>query len=255
MRGSGAKRSAGSAGIWIFLIVCLVLMEVLRRFDLVNALIIAAPSEIVAAIPDAQENYLAGLWLTLSEIGLAILFSWGLGIGIGLLGGAFVGLGNALQPILSAMFAVPVVIWYPLFIVWAGIGPESKVVFGVFSGIFPIALNTLNGVRNLDQRYIRFGRSVGLGRFEMIRDIMIPLAVPSVIAGLRLGTAFAVIGVLVSEMLASLEGVGYWISYYRSLFETGRVYLGISLSLIVVYVINRGLTALEHRLTRWRPEA
>ena len=252
MKGKAGAKGSSSLGIWIFLAICLVLMELLRQFDLVNALIIAAPSEIIASIPEAKEKYLPGLALTLTEIGLAIAFAWGIGIGVGLLGGAFVGLGNALAPILSAMFAVPVVIWYPLFIVWAGIGPESKVAFGVFSGVFPIALNTLNGVRNLDQRYIRYGRSIGLGRFEMIRDIMIPLAVPSVIAELRLGTAFTVIGVLVSEMLASLEGVGYWISYYRSLFETGHVYLGISLSLIVVYVINRGLTALEDRLSRWR---
>jgi len=253
MRASSGKARPTSLGIWVFLAICLVAMEFLRHFDLVNALIIASPSEIIAAIPDGREKYVPGLMLTLTEIGLAIALSWSIGIGVGLLGGGFVGLGNALAPVLSAMFAVPVVIWYPLFIVWFGIGPESKIWFGVFSGVFPIALNTLIGVRNLDQRYIRFGRSVGLSRFAMIFDIMIPLAVPSVIAGLRLGTAFTVIGVLVSEMLASLEGVGYWISYYRSLFETGHVYLGISLSLIVVYVINRGLTSLEHRLTRWRP--
>jgi NitT/TauT family transport system permease protein/taurine transport system permease protein len=234
------------------LAVVVALWELTRQFDLVNPILLAAPSEIYKAIAESGGQFLVAFQLTLAEIAVAIAITWGLGIGFGLACGALPGLGLAAGPILAALFAIPLIVWYPLFMVWVGIGPASKVLFAVVSGFFPIALNTLYGVRLLDRRFITFGRAVGASRMQLVFRILVPLALPSVVSGLRIGTALVVIGVVVTEMLASLGGVGFWISYHRTLFNTGHVYLGILLALACALLVNWGLTRMEARYGRWR---
>ena len=230
----------------------LIAWEALRRFDLVNAIILASPSEMWRAAEVAGGQFLEAFQITLAEILIAIVITWALGVGIGLVGGASARVGNAMGPILSSLFAIPLVVWYPLFMVWVGIGPASKILFGVVSGFLPIALNTMAGVRLLDRRYITLGRAMGASPRQIWIKMLVPLALPSVISGLRIGTALVVIGVVVTEMLASLGGIGFWISYHRTLFNTGHVYLGMLLALACALLVNWGLTRLEHRFGEWR---
>jgi NitT/TauT family transport system permease protein len=230
----------------------LLLLEELRRFELVGPLLLASPSEIAQAWAESAEEFLSALRLTFMEIVCAILISWFLGVAIGTVAGMIAFLGAATGPILSALFAVPLITWYPLFMVWFGIGSASKIAYGVISGFFPVAINTLNGIRSLDRRYIVFSRSIGCSRAQMIFRVLLPVTLPSVIVGLRIGTALAVIGVIVAEMLGSLGGIGYLITYYRTLYSTGHVYLGILLALLCALVANWALSAVEHRFMRWR---
>jgi NitT/TauT family transport system permease protein len=136
--------------------------------------------------------------------------------------------------------------------VWLGIGPLSKIVFGALSGFFPIALNTIDGVRAIDRRYLAFARSIGATRLQTYARIVLPLALPAVVSGLRVGTGLVVIGVVVTEMLASLGGVGFWISYHRTLFNTGHVYFGMVLALLMAVAVNIALTRLDRRIGLWR---
>ena len=110
----------------------------------------------------------------------------------------------------------------------------------------------MNGVRLLDRRFILLGQSIGANKIQLLYKILMPLALPSIMSGLRIGTALVVIGVIVTEMLASLQGVGFWISYHRTLFNTGHVYLGMMLALSCALITNWGLTALERKFGRWR---
>ncbi len=153
-----------------------------------------------------------------------------------------------------AAFATTVVeIVAAILVAWTlGIGPMSKVVFGVLSGFFPIALNTIDGVRAIERRYLAFARSIGATRLQTYTRIIFPLALPSMVSGLRVGTGLVVIGVIVTEMLASLGGVGFLISYHRTLFNTGHVYFGIVLALMMAVAVNVGLTWLDRRVGLWR---
>jgi NitT/TauT family transport system permease protein/taurine transport system permease protein len=136
--------------------------------------------------------------------------------------------------------------------VWFGIGSASKIAYAVVSGFFPIAINTMNGIRGLDRQLFVFGRAIGCSHRQLILRILLPMALPSIIAGLRIGTALAVIGVIVAEMLASLGGIGFLITYYRTLYATGHVYLGILLAVLCALAVNWGLSVVERRFTRWR---
>ena len=222
------------------------------RLGLVNQIILAAPSAIVGAAITDGRVFLAAFAITVIEIVAAILIAWTSGIIVGVVAGSSNTLAAATAPVLSSIFAIPLIIVYPLLMAWLGIGPVSKIVFGVLSGFFPIALNTIDGVRAIERRYLAFARSIGATTWQTYTRIIFPLALPSIVSGLRVGTGLVVIGVIVTEMLASLGGVGFLISYHRTLFNTGHVYFGIALALTMAVAVNVGLTWLDRRVGLWR---
>jgi len=245
MRGRGLK-------VLLIVVVAVAVWEAVVRLNLINQIILAAPSHIVGAAVSDGATFLRAFALTLLEVGAAIVLAWTLGVALGVVTGSIHTLAAATAPVLSSIFAVPFIVFYPLLIVWLGLGPASKVVFGVLSGFFPIALNTINGVRAIDQRYLAFARSIGATPWQTYGRIIFPLALPAIVSGLRVGTGLCVIGVIVTEMLASLGGLGYLISYHRTLFDTGHVYLGVLLALLLAVAVNVALTAVERRVGRWR---
>jgi NitT/TauT family transport system permease protein/taurine transport system permease protein len=228
------------------------LWESIVRFGLVSQIILAAPSDIVMAAANDGDVFLRAFATTMIEIGAAILIAWTLGIVLGVVVGSSQALSAATAPVLSSIFAIPLIILYPLLMAWLGIGPLSKVVFAVLSGFFPIALNTIDGVRAIERRYLVFARSIGATRLQTYARIVFPLALPAMVSGLRVGTGLVVIGVIVTEMLASLGGIGFLISYHRSLFNTGHVYFGMALALVMAVAVNIGLTWLDRRIGLWR---
>ena len=230
----------------------LLVWEAIVRLGLVNAIIVAAPSDIVLAAANDGSVFLHAFATTVLEVMVALLIASTLGIAVGLLAGSSHALASGTAPLLSSIFAVPLIILYPLLMAWLGIGPLSKVVFAVISGFFPVALNTIDGVRAIERRYITFARSVGATRYQTYARIIFPLALPAIISGLRVGTGLVVIGVIVTEMLASLGGIGFLISYHRTLFNTGHVYFGMGLALLMAVAVNMALTSIERRVGRWR---
>ena len=149
--------------------------------------------------------------------------------------------------LLTGLFSVPLITLYPLFLVWFGLGPGSKIAFAVLTGSIPIALNTMDGVRQIDRSFVGLARSIGASPAQAYLRIYFPLALPSILSGLRIGTSLVVIGVVVCEMLASVDGLGFWISYNRTIFKTGHVYLGITLAMLSVVLVNIGLAQIERR--------
>jgi NitT/TauT family transport system permease protein len=153
---------------------------------------------------------------------------------------------------LTSLFAVPMITWYPLFMVWFGIGSTSKIAYGVASAFFPIAIATINGLRGADRKFVQFGRSIGASSTTITFRILIPLALPSIVAGLRIGVSLAIIGVVVAEMISSIGGLGFIITSSRNMYATGEVYFGITLAVVCALAANLILSAIEHRFTRWR---
>jgi NitT/TauT family transport system permease protein len=229
------------AGLVLFLAV----WEAAFRFGLLSPIIFGSPSLIVGAAAKDGWDFLLAFRITVIEIAMAILITWTLGVAFGIVAGSLSVLGRVSAPILSALIAVPLVVLYPVLIAWLGLGPSSKIVFGVVSGIFPIALNTMVGVQGIDRGYAIMAAAMGASRRQIMFQVMAPLALPAIISGLRLGTALIVIGVVLSEMLGSTDGIGFWISYHRALFNTGQVYLGILLALVVAGLANAALSLVE----------
>jgi NitT/TauT family transport system permease protein len=235
----------------IVIAIILIVWESVRRLNLVGPLLLASPTEIAKAFMTSWPQFLSAFEVTLVEIAAALAITFAFGVSLGVVAGSTVFAAAVTGPILASLFAVPLITWYPLFMVWFGIGSLSKVAYGVISGIFPIAINTMNGIYSLDRRYVVYGQAIGCSRLQILMRIMFPLALPSIVAGLRIGVALVIIGVIVAEMLGSLGGIGYLITDYRNLYEIGDVYLGILLSLLCALVANLVLSAIERRYTHW----
>lgn len=228
------------------------LWEALFRAGLLNPLIFGSPSLVVGAVVQDGATFLAAFQVTSGEIVVAMAIAWIGGILFGLLVGCAPMPALVAAPILSAVIALPLVVLYPVLIVWLGIGQLSKIAYGAAGGFFPVALATVIGIRAIDARYVEMSRAMGASRAQIIFQVELRLALPAIVSGLRVGTSLAIISVIQSEMLASTDGLGFWISYHRSLFNVGQVYLGIILVLVTAAVANVVLSSLERRFGRWR---
>jgi ABC-type nitrate/sulfonate/bicarbonate transport system permease component len=250
--GAGAvKTSTWTRRILITLAILLV-WELLFRVGFLNPLIFGSPSLLARAALTDGDTFLAAFRVTAIEILAAVAIAWAGGVAFGIAMGIAPMPALVAAPLLSGVIALPLVVLYPVLVAALGIGLMSKIVYGAAAGFFPVALATVIGIRAVDTRFIEMSRAMGASRAQIVWQVELRLAVPAIISGLRVGTSLAIISVIQSEMLAATDGLGFWISYHRSLFNVGQVYLGIILVLIAAAVSNIALSSLERRLGQWR---
>lgn len=160
---------------------------------------------------------------------------------------------KVLEPIVSSVFAIPITLFLPLFILLFGIGTASKVAYGAAYGFFPIALNTIAGLANVESRYINAAKSMGFSRFGTFRHVLFPAAFPVIITGLRIGFFICFASVLGGETISSVSGVGRNIALAAELMEPARMFAWISVVIVTAMVLNGIVSALENRMRRASP--
>lgn len=249
-----ARRSAPSPAAARLAIgaAVLVLWEALPRLGLVPPLFLPPVSQTVVALVGSAGDYARHLLLSLQAIAIAMLAACGLGIGLGLVIGSVAPLRRVLQPLTSGLYAVPIVILYPLFTAWFGIGPQSKIIFAAIYGLLPCLLGTMAGIQTIDRNYLVVARSMRASRRQMIMRVLLPAAMPTVLSAFRVGGALVIVGVVVAEMLTSSEGIGYLISRYRTLLDSPHVFAGILLVIALVLAFGGLVRAVESRTRHWR---
>jgi NitT/TauT family transport system permease protein len=182
-----------------------------------------------------------------------------LACGGGILAGALLGgvpaLRRLMLPVASSLYAVPVVILYPVLTAWFGIGSESKIAFAAVYGVFPTLLGTAAGIATIDPNLLLTARSMGATLPQRIVRVILPASLPTVLAALRLGGALVIVGVVVSEMLTSTAGLGYLVTSYRTVLDSPHVFAAVLLVLVVGMLFDALMRVLEQRLTRGRPAA
>lgn len=190
-----------------------------------------------------QEFYL-NLGVTAGEIGLALLIGGVLGLLAGLVLGANRFLARAYESYLYYLGPTPKIIFFPVMIMWFGVGPGSKVAMGVVSCFFPIALSVAAGMRQIDKVLIRVGNSFRATQAQMAAKIYLPAMRHPIINGVRLGLGVALIGTLLAETKLSNKGIGFLIIQAYSVFDMPRMYA----MLIVLFVVSIGANALIGRV-------
>ncbi len=183
--------------------------------------------------------------VTISEAyGIAIL----LGILIGYLVTRSRFLTQVLEPVVSGLFAIPITLFFPLFILMFGIGPASKVAYGAAYGFFPIALNTIAGLSGVDRRYLNAAKSMGLSAFGTFRNLLFPAAFPAILTGLRIGFFICFASVLGGETISSVSGVGRNVALAAELMEPARMYAWIVVVIATALVLNTVVSMIENRM-------
>ena len=187
---------------------------------------------------------------------LEFVLGFGLAAVVGILVGALIGVSDMarhlLEPWLSALYATPVVAFAPLFVIWLGIDLASKVAVAFLLAALPIVINTSAGIRTADQSLIDVARSFAASRRQIFVKILLPNALPFIIAGLRLGVGRAIIGIVVGEFFGARGGLGYMILNSAQLFDTSGLFVATVILAVTGMVSVFGLQALERRLAPWR---
>ncbi len=192
----------------------------------------------------ADTTFYGHLYTTFYEIGVAMVIGGLSGLAAGIaLGGSRL-LRRAYEPMLYYLGPCPKIIFFPVMIMWFGVGPGSKVAMGAISCFFPVALNVAGGMREIDKVLIRVGRSFRANTWQMVTKIYLPAMRHPMINGIRLGLGVALIGTLLAETKLSNRGIGFLVIQAYSLFNMPQMY---SL-LIVLFVIAIGANALIGRL-------
>jgi len=192
----------------------------------------------------ADPTYYFNLGVTAGEIGLAMLIGGLAGLVVGILLGSNRLLSRAFESYLYYLGPTPKIIFFPIMIMWFGVGPGSKVAMGVLSCFFPVALSAAAGMRTIDTVLIRVGRSFRASTWQMVTKIYLPAMRLPILNGVRLGLGVAIIGTLLAETKLSNKGVGFLIINAYSTFNMPRMYA----LLIVLFVLSIGVNALIGRL-------
>ena len=232
---------------WTIVAALLLGWEVLPRAGLVPALFLPPLSDTLRVAAADWREYAANLGVTLWEVGLAILLACGGGLLAGSVIGSIGRLRITLLPVASSLYAVPLVIVYPVLTVWLGIGPASKIAFAGLYGFFPTTLATAAGIRTIDPNLLLAARSMGATPVQRIVRVVLPASIPTVLAGLRLGGALVIVGVVVAEMLVATEGIGYLVSRYRTILDSPHVFAAVLLVLVVALVFDLFMRVLERQ--------
>jgi ABC-type nitrate/sulfonate/bicarbonate transport system permease component len=245
------KVLAGRAAI---LLGALIAWEAVARP--LNPLLYVAPSRLPAALvrmlnvrdlPPLPEH----VWLTVTEIVAAYALALAAGLWLGFLLGLRRTLGRIYEPLLAALYAVPSVVWYPSLMLFFGLGPASKIAFGLLLAVFPIVLSVLAGIRQVPQHLVTVAVSMGARPAVVFRKVMLPAMASTMVGGLRAGLALSVVGVLVGEILGARAGVGYVINYAYGLLMTEEYAVLVMLVAAAVLAIDGAWALLEARVKRW----
>lgn len=198
----------------------------------------------------------ASIWdhliVTIQEVILGLVGGVVLGILSGLALAKWRRLQIALDPLIIGLYGMPRAALAPLFIMWLGIGIESKIVLAGFVTYFVLLINTYTGVKNVDVDLINAVKTMG-GRGDFLfRKVVLPSCVPWIVSGTRLGLAFSLTGAVFAEMLAAQKGIGWLIARASGQFDTTGVFASILMLALFAMTLNEGMKKVEQWLLRWQ---
>ncbi|AMN41500.1 ABC transporter permease [Rhodoplanes sp. Z2-YC6860] len=225
-------------------------------WTVVNPIFLSSPSRVLHA---GVELYQSGRLLHhLSVSGVEFLLGYSISIVIGVPLGIALGwyqrFNYAMDPFINALYAAPVVAFLPLLVIWLGIGLASKLTLIVMAAVFPILMNARDAVKTTPNSLLEAARSFQASQYQIFRTVVLPSAVPFILAGLRLGAGRALIGVFVAELYIAQAGIGQMIAEAGSTLNTDVVLVGVVIFAVVGMTTLELLTQLERRFDKWRPK-
>jgi ABC-type nitrate/sulfonate/bicarbonate transport system permease component len=189
------------------------------------------------------------LAITMLELAAAFSIACTLGLGIGYLVGRSRLAVTVFEPLLAGLFAIPLIVFLPLFILFFGIDMPSKIAFGATYAFFPIVLNTISGISQIDPRLVVVARSMGANETQLFRRVLLPAALPVIATGLRMGCIIGFLSILGSEMIAGLRGLGSRVVTLAEGMNTIEMFAYILFVILTAAALNVSLTRMQARFS------
>ena len=233
----------------------------ITALGLISPLFLPAPQQVLSKlllIASPQGFMDATLWqhlaASLTRMLVALFAAAAIGIPVGIAMGLSPAVRGLLDPLIELYRPVPPLAYLPLMVIWFGIGETSKILL-IYLAIFaPVTLSTLAGVRNTQQVRIRAAQSLGASRWQLLRWVILPGALPEILTGLRIGLGVGWSTLVAAELIAATRGLGFMVQSAGEFLATDVVLAGIAVIALIAFTLELGLRALQRRLTPWNGE-
>lgn len=248
-RADRAQRLA-SLAVQIGFLVALLLLWYLATNDWgVNRLLLPNPAAVWERFVELLRSgaYLPDLRVTATEFAVAFVLATTSGTLVGYVISRSRYLVRVFEPLFAAIFSIPIILFLPLYVLFFGLGPASKIALGTTISFFPITLATIAGFSHVDRTLVTAARSMGASNYQLFRHVLLPAALPVIMGGLRIGFTIALLSILGSETIASLAGLGHRIVELAEDMEMSRMFAYIVFVVAIVAALNFAVSAFEAR--------
>ncbi|MFB5281085.1 ABC transporter permease [Peribacillus sp. Hz7] len=238
----------------IVLVALFLLWEIAPRIGLVDQAFFPTFSSVVISWWDMVisgelfAHFMASITRSVSGFGLALLIA----IPLGLMIGWYPLARELLNPVLELFRNTAALALLPVFMLLLGIGETSKIAIVLFACTWPILLNTIAAVGNVDPLLIKSARSMNLSSYQLFLKVILPASVPTIFTGIRMAGTGAILVLIAAEMVGAKEGLGYLITYSQYNFQIPEMYAGILTIALLGLLINQGLSMLERKFSKWK---
>lgn len=239
-----------------FAVALIAAWQLVVSLQLIDRTVSSSPIEVWNALATAVTG--SELWLNLADTMIAAVLAFVMASVVGVVTGIGLALLPSVEkvvaPFLDAINAMPRIALAPVFVVAFGLSISSKIALAFSIVVFMVISAARAGVRSVDVDVAVLARTLGATRRQMFTKVLVPVAVPSIFGGLRLGLIYSILGVVTAELIASRSGVGQLLQKYAGLFQTAEMYAVLIALAVVAGLINAGMTRLESVILRWQPD-
>jgi ABC-type nitrate/sulfonate/bicarbonate transport system permease component len=242
-RGRWASRAVQA----LFLLALISLWTFATTFGHVSPILLPNPLGVLQELIDVLKTgeFIGDLRVTLTELAFAFAISMVAGTVVGYLISRSPYAIKVLEPLMAGIYSVPIILFLPLYILFFGLGPPSKIALGATISFFPITLNTIAGFGYIDKIFVVSARSMGASNYQLFRFVLLPAAFPVILTGLRMGFTVALLAILGSETIASLAGLGHRIVHLAESMDMARMFAYITFVVLIAAFLNAAVSSLE----------
>jgi ABC-type nitrate/sulfonate/bicarbonate transport system permease component len=215
----------------------------------VNRLLLPNPIAVYDNLIDILRSgeFIDDLKTTLGELAAAFAISVTGGVTLGYLISRSAYAIEVFEPLFAAIYAIPIILFLPLFVLFFGLGPASKIALGATISFFPVVINTIAGFGHVDRLFVTAAQSMGASDYHLFRYVLLPAALPVILTGLRMGFTTALLSIIGSETLASLAGLGHRIVHLAEAMDMARMFAYIVFVIAIAVILNTIVSTLEAR--------
>ncbi|MFH1136201.1 MAG: ABC transporter permease [Pseudomonadota bacterium] len=229
--------------------------ELLSHYKVIDAFFFGQPSAIVI---DMKEAVVTGeiyphMLVTLKEALSGLLIGTIAGVLAAFILGKLDLAARVLDPIIMALYGIPKLALGPIFILWFGLGIESKIFLAALMVFFLVFFNAYAGFKNVDQSLVNAVRLMGASNRQIVLKVVLPSSVPWLMAGIKAGLGAALLGAVVGEYIGANSGLGWMVEYAGGMYDIARVFTCIITLMLLMAALNAALGLVERRLLKWRP--